>query len=98
MGTEIKRVLVPIDFSDYSKNALKYATEFAQNFNDLFVKLLKPCDVLTQYSKHLLAAKAIFLIALKSVLTDIKTMGKGLGKAKFWLKINSTLLKFCQKK
>ena len=33
MGTDIKKVLVPIDFSDYSKSALKYATEFAQNFN-----------------------------------------------------------------
>jgi nucleotide-binding universal stress UspA family protein len=33
MGTDIKKVLVPIDFSDYSKSALKYATDFAQNFN-----------------------------------------------------------------
>lgn len=28
----IKKILVPIDFSDYSKNALKYAADFAQNF------------------------------------------------------------------
>jgi nucleotide-binding universal stress UspA family protein len=33
MGTDIKKILVPIDFSDYSKSALKYATEFAQKFN-----------------------------------------------------------------
>jgi nucleotide-binding universal stress UspA family protein len=33
MGTDIKKVLVPIDFSDYSKSSLKYATEFAQKFN-----------------------------------------------------------------
>jgi len=26
----IKNILVPIDFSDYSKNALKYAVEFAK--------------------------------------------------------------------
>ena len=33
MGTDIKKVLVPIDFSDYSKSALKYAVDFAQKFN-----------------------------------------------------------------
>ena len=30
MSIEIKKVLVPIDFSDYSKSALKYAADFAQ--------------------------------------------------------------------
>jgi nucleotide-binding universal stress UspA family protein len=29
----IKRILVPIDFSDYSKSALKYAIQFARRFN-----------------------------------------------------------------
>ena len=33
MGNDIKKVLVPIDFSDYSKIALKYAADFAQKFN-----------------------------------------------------------------
>lgn len=28
----IKKILVPIDFSDYSKNALKYAVQFSKNF------------------------------------------------------------------
>jgi len=28
----INKILVPIDFSDYSKNALKYAADFALNF------------------------------------------------------------------
>jgi len=28
----ISKILAPIDFSDYSKNALKYAAEFALNF------------------------------------------------------------------
>jgi len=31
MGNLIKRILVPIDFSEFSKNALRYAVEFAQN-------------------------------------------------------------------
>jgi len=33
MPIEIKKILVPIDFSDYSKNALKYATNFSRQFN-----------------------------------------------------------------
>jgi nucleotide-binding universal stress UspA family protein len=33
MEPEIKKILVPIDFSDYSKGALKYAVGFAKNFN-----------------------------------------------------------------
>jgi nucleotide-binding universal stress UspA family protein len=33
MELEIKKILVPIDFSDYSKNSLKYAVNFANQFN-----------------------------------------------------------------
>jgi|SRR3990172_10291521 len=32
MKPEIKRILVPIDFSDYSKSALNYAVEFVRHF------------------------------------------------------------------
>jgi nucleotide-binding universal stress UspA family protein len=33
MEPSIKKILVPIDFSDYSKNSLKYAVNFAKDFN-----------------------------------------------------------------
>ncbi|MGQ9798049.1 MAG: universal stress protein [Ignavibacterium sp.] len=33
MSLLIKKILVPIDFSDYSKSALKYAVNFAKVFN-----------------------------------------------------------------
>ncbi len=33
MKLDIKKILVPIDFSDYSKNSLKYAASFANKFN-----------------------------------------------------------------
>jgi len=33
MEPEIKKILVPIDFSDYSKNSLRYAVNFAKQFN-----------------------------------------------------------------
>ncbi|MEE9429792.1 MAG: universal stress protein, partial [Melioribacteraceae bacterium] len=29
----ISKILVPIDFSNYSKNALRYAVSFAKQFN-----------------------------------------------------------------
>jgi len=32
MELNIKKVLVPIDFSDYSKNSLKYAVNFPNHF------------------------------------------------------------------
>ena len=33
MDLDIKKILVPIDFSDYSKSALKYAVNFCKNYN-----------------------------------------------------------------
>ena len=33
MMDTIKKILVPIDFSNYSKNALRYAVNFAKKFN-----------------------------------------------------------------
>ena len=33
MEPKIKKVLVPIDFSDYSKSSLRYAVNFAKQFN-----------------------------------------------------------------
>ncbi|HSP88099.1 MAG TPA: universal stress protein [Ignavibacteriaceae bacterium] len=33
MEPNIKKVLVPIDFSDYSKSSLKYAVNYAKHFN-----------------------------------------------------------------
>ena len=33
MGPDIKKILVPIDFSDYSKSALKYAVNFCKDCN-----------------------------------------------------------------
>ena len=37
METVIKKVLVPIDFSDYSKSALKYAVNFTKSLSELII-------------------------------------------------------------
>lgn len=40
----LRNILVPIDFSDYSKNALKYAVQFAKQFSSklLLVYVVEP--------------------------------------------------------
>lgn len=42
--TEIKRIVVPIDFSEYSKRAFRYAVDFAQTFEAelLLVYVVEP--------------------------------------------------------
>ncbi len=39
MEPNIKKILVPIDFSDYSKSALRYAVSFAKLFNSEMVMI-----------------------------------------------------------
>jgi len=48
----INNILVPVDFSDYSKNALKYAAQFANEFNaKLFlVYVVEPIIYPTDFS------------------------------------------------
>jgi len=52
MESQIKKILVPIDFSDYSINALKYAVSFAQFFNaDVFlIYVIEPLIYPADYS------------------------------------------------
>ncbi len=41
---KIEKVLVPVDFSDYSKHALRYAIEFASQFNAeiILISVIEP--------------------------------------------------------
>lgn len=41
---QIKKILVPVDFSDYSKHALKYAVEFAKQFDAelILISVIEP--------------------------------------------------------
>ncbi len=44
MSPEIKKILVPIDFSDYSKSALRYSAQFAKLFQSelILVYVVEP--------------------------------------------------------
>jgi len=64
---EIKKILVPIDFSDYSKNALKYAIEFAEIFGAkiFLVYVIEPMIYPTDFS--------IGQVAIPAVENDMST-------------------------
>lgn len=61
METTIKKVLVPIDFSDYSKSALKYAINFAKSFNAemLLVYVVEPIIYPPDFSMGQIAMPSI---------------------------------------
>jgi len=58
---EIKKILVPIDFSDYSKNALRYAVEFAEIFKAkiFLVYVIEPMIYPTDFSIGQVAIPAV---------------------------------------
>ena len=57
----IKNILAPIDFSDYSKNALKYAAQFAQEFNSklFLVYVVEPMIYPADFSMGQIAMPSI---------------------------------------
>ena len=70
MEPNIKKVLVPIDFSDYSKAALRYAVNFAQMFNSemILVYVVEPVIYPPDFSMG--------QIAIPSVNTEWDTKAK----------------------
>lgn len=64
---QIKKILIPIDFSDYSKSALKFAIDFAKNFNAklYLVYVIEPMIYPTDFS--------IGQVAIPAVESDITT-------------------------
>jgi len=61
MELKIKKVLVPIDFSDYSKSSLRYAVNFAKQFNaEIFlIYVLEPVIYPPDFSMGQIAIPSI---------------------------------------
>ncbi|GAB4296883.1 MAG: universal stress protein [Ignavibacteriaceae bacterium] len=61
MKPEINKILVPIDFSDYSKSALKYAINFAQQFSSemILVYVVEPIVYPPDFSMGQIAIPAV---------------------------------------
>jgi len=66
----LKRILVPIDFSDYSKKALTYAVSFASHFNAelLLVYVVEPTIYPADFS--------FGQVALPSLENELRERGK----------------------
>jgi len=58
---DIKKILVPVDFSDYSKIALKHAVNFAQRFNSklFLIYVIEPMVYPTDFSIGQIAIPAV---------------------------------------
>ena len=78
MEPEIKRVLVPIDFSDYSKNSLKYAVKLVKSFNaELFlVYVVEPVIYPPDFSMGQIAIPSIDSEVDKRANDELNSLAK----------------------
>ena len=80
----IKRIMVPIDFSDYSKRALKYAVDFAKQFNSkmFLIYVVEPIIYPADFSMGQVAIPSADLDmqsrASEELMNLAKTIGSGL--------------------
>jgi nucleotide-binding universal stress UspA family protein len=78
MEPEIKRVLVPIDFSDYSKNSLKYAVSFIKSFDaELFlIYVIEPVIYPPDFSMGQIAIPSVDAEVDKRAFEELENLAK----------------------
>lgn len=78
MEPEIKKILVPIDFSDYSKSALKYAVNFVKRFNsELFlIYVVEPVIYPPDFSMGQIAIPSVDLEMDKRASEELTKLAK----------------------
>ena len=78
MKPEIHKILVPIDFSDYSKNALNYAVDFAKLFNaELFlIYVVEPVIYPPDFSMGQVAVPTVDLEMDKRAKEELENLAK----------------------
>ena len=78
MEPEIKRVLVPIDFSDYSKNSLKYAVKLVKTFSAemVLVYVVEPVIYPPDFSMGQIAIPAIDTEIDKRASEELESLAK----------------------
>jgi nucleotide-binding universal stress UspA family protein len=78
MEPDIKRVLVPIDFSDYSKNSLKYAVNFVKYFGaELYlVYVIEPVIYPPDFSMGQIAIPSVDAEIDKRAFEELDTLAK----------------------
>ena len=78
MKPEIKKILVPIDFSDYSKNALGYAVDFAKLFNAelILIYVVEPVIYPPDFSMGQIAVPSMDIEMDKRAKEELENLAK----------------------
>ncbi|MCL5029735.1 MAG: universal stress protein [Bacteroidetes bacterium] len=78
MELEIKRVLVPIDFSDYSKSSLKYAVSFVKQFKAelLLIYVVEPVIYPPDFSLGQIAIPTVDLEMDKRAIEELNKLAQ----------------------
>ena len=78
MEPEISKVLVPIDFSDYSKSALKYAVNFVKYFkaNLILVYVVEPVIYPPDFSMGQIAIPSVDLEMDKRAIEELNKLAE----------------------
>jgi nucleotide-binding universal stress UspA family protein len=78
MEPSIKKVLVPVDFSDYSKSSLRYAVNFAKHFNaDIcLVYVVEPMVYPPDFSMGQIAIPSVDIEMDKRAAEELSNLAK----------------------
>ncbi len=78
MEPEINKILVPIDFSDYSKSALKYAVNFIKQFNAelILIYVVEPVIYPPDFSMGQIAIPSVDLEMDKRAVEELNKLAK----------------------
>lgn len=78
MEPNIKKVLVPVDFSDYSKNALKYSVGLAKYFNSelLLIYVVEPVVYPPDFSMGQIAIPSVDIELDKRAAEELNVLAK----------------------
>ncbi len=78
MKPEINKVLVPIDFSDYSKGALRYAVNFARSFSAevILIYVVEPVIYPPDFSMGQIAIPTVGLDMDKRASEELEKLAK----------------------
>jgi universal stress protein A len=78
MEPNIKKVLVPIDFSDYSKNSLRYSVNFVKCFNAelILIYVVEPVIYPPDFSMGQIAVPAVDLELDRRASEELEKLGR----------------------
>ena len=78
MEPNIKKVLVPVDFSDYSKSSLKYAVNLAKQFNAevCLIYVVEPMVYPPDFSMGQIAIPSVDIEMDKRALEELNNLAK----------------------